>query len=102
MNTWTLNRFYSFHFILPFLMVVLIGCHLTLLHEYGSSNPLGMDRRGMMVPFYPYYFYSDLLGLVAGIGCFSYFLLLEPYLLVGPLNYEEANPLVTPIHIKSE
>lgn len=98
----TLNRFYSFHFILPFLMVLLIGLHLSLLHEFGSSNPLGVDRRTMMVPFFPYYFYRDLLGGIVGAGVFAYLLLLDPYLLSDPLNYEEANYLVTPLHIKPE
>lgn len=98
----TLNRFYSFHFILPFLILCLVGVHLTLLHEFGSSNPLGVDRRTMMVPFYPYYFYRDLVGLIVGTGVFRYFVFLDPYVLSDPLNYEEANPLVTPLHIKPE
>jgi len=98
----TLNRFYSFHFILPFIMVFLIGLHLSLLHDYGSSNPLGVDSRSIMVPFFPYYFYSDLMGMVVGARIFSYLVLLDPYVLSDPLNYEEANFLVTPLHIKPE
>nr|YP_010316104.1 cytochrome b [Hydroides elegans]UNA71672.1 cytochrome b [Hydroides elegans] len=98
----TLNRFYSFHFLLPFLMLVVMGGHLSLLHEFGSSNPLGLDSRISMVPFYPYYLYSDILGLSLWMMMSSYFVFLNPYVLSDALNYEEANPLVTPLHIKPE
>ncbi len=98
----TLNRFYSFHFILPFLIMFLVILHLSLLHDFGSSNPLGVDRRTIMVPFYPYYFYSDYLGIVLGAGVLSYLCFVDPYLIADPINYEEANFLVTPLHIKPE
>lgn len=83
-------------------MLVLMGTHLALLHEFGSFNPLGVDSRGIMVPFFPYYFYSDLLGVILGVRVLSYLVFLDPYLLSDPLNYEEANPMVTPLHIKPE
>nr|QUG10616.1 cytochrome b [Hydroides norvegica] len=98
----TLNRFYSFHFILPFLMLVVMGGHLSLLHEFGSSNPLGLDSRSAMVPFYPHYLYSDMMGLSLWIMASAYFVFVNPYILSDALNYEEANPLVTPLHIKPE
>ena len=83
-------------------MVPLIGFHLFLLHEHGSSNPLGVDGRTIIVPFFPYYVYGDLLGIIVGAGLVRLVVLEYPYVFAEPLNYEKANPLVTPLHIKPE
>lgn len=99
----TLNRFYSFHFLLPFVMVPLVGLHLHFLHKLGSSNPLGVDGDdGDLVPFHPYYTLADLQGIIG--ACFVLDLLVceYPYLLGDPENFVPANPLNTPIHIKPE
>jgi len=58
----TLTRFYSFHFLLPFLIVLLTVLHLFYLHEQGSNNPLGINRDSEMIPFHPYYTVRDILG----------------------------------------
>ena len=60
----TLNRFYSFHFLLPFVIAVLVLLHLIFLHDTGSSNPLGLTFSADKVPFSPYFSVKDLLGVV--------------------------------------
>jgi len=57
----TLNRFYALHYLLPFIIVAVVGLHLMALHQHGSNNPLGIDRRGPQdsIPFHPYYTMKD-------------------------------------------
>lgn len=100
----TLNRFYSFHFILPLLMVMVVLVHLIFLHDKGSSNPLGADSDYdfLNVPFYPHYFWADMIAASAGMMVFSVFVLLYPHLLGCPENFEPANPMKTPVHIQPE
>merc|ERR1711890_80102 len=90
----TLTRFFSFHFICPFVIAALVLVHLIYLHQTGSNNPLGFSRDKDKLPFHPYFTIKDAL-------VFS-FVLLEPYTLGDPENFIPANPLVTPVHIKPE
>nr|AGH24383.1 apocytochrome b [Reclinomonas americana ATCC 50283] len=98
----TLNRFFSLHYLLPFVIAGLVGLHLVVLHEDGSNNPLGIDSKVDKVPFYPYYYVKDLFGIVVFGLFFSVFVFFYPNLLGHPDNYIEANPLVTPPHIVPE
>jgi len=98
----TLNRFFSLHYLLPFIIAGLVGLHLILLHEDGSNNPLGIDSKTDKIPFYPYFYVKDLFGAIIFAIFFSIFLYFYPNLLGHPDNYIEANPLVTPAHIVPE
>ena len=69
----TLNRFFSLHYILPFVIAALALAHLVLLHENGSNNPLGVDSKTESISFYPYFYVKDLFGLI--ILFIVYFLL---------------------------
>lgn len=101
-NNATLNRFYSFHFILPFIIIFLVIIHLFYLHETGSSNPLGLNRNYYKIPFNPYYSIKDILGFLILIILLLLICLINPYYLSDPENYNKANPIVTPIHIQPE
>nr|WBP64308.1 cytochrome b [Elephas maximus maximus]WCR50976.1 cytochrome b [Elephas maximus indicus] len=98
----TLNRFFAFHFILPFTMVALAGVHLTFLHETGSNNPLGLTSDSDKIPFHPYYTIKDFLGLLILILLLLLLALLSPDMLGDPDNHMPADPLNTPLHIKPE
>nr|YP_010586249.1 cytochrome b [Himalopsyche malenanda]UZZ44011.1 cytochrome b [Himalopsyche malenanda] len=98
----TLNRFFSFHFILPFIILMMVIIHLTFLHETGSNNPLGMNSNLDKISFHPYFTFKDLLGFILAIMFLSWLTLLNPYLLGDTDNFIAANPLVTPIHIQPE
>lgn len=98
----TLNRFFSFHFVLPFAILGLVIIHLILLHETGSSNPLGLNRNYYKISFYPFFLLKDLV-LIIFIFLLSIFLIFfDPWLLADPENFIPANSLVTPIHIQPE
>lgn len=98
----TLNRFFSLHYLLPFLITGLVIVHLSLLHLEGSNNPLGICSKLDTVPFYPYFYLKDLFGLICFFIVFSYFLYFNPNLMGHPDNYIRANALVTPTHIVPE
>lgn len=98
----TLTRFYSLHFIIPFVILALTIIHLIFLHQTGSNNPLGIKSNIDKVPFHPYFSVKDILGFLIVISIFLIFILLEPYLLGDPDNFTPANPLVTPKHIQPE
>jgi len=98
----TLSRFYSFHFLLPFIVSGLRLVHLALLHEYGSRNPLGLPSRRDKIPFTPYFRYKDLLGVIFTMLVFLAIVIYKPWALGDPENFVPANPLVTPIHIQPE
>nr|WMH03363.1 cytochrome b [Encyrtus aurantii] len=101
-NNATLNRFYSFHFIMPFIIMFMVIMHLIFLHETGSSNPLGLNSNLFKIPFNPYYSIKDILGFIIMVIMFLLICLLHPYLLSDPENYIKANSLVTPTHIQPE
>ncbi|HJM92542.1 MAG: cytochrome b/b6 [Alphaproteobacteria bacterium] len=100
----TLNRFYSLHYLLPFVIFAVVFIHLWALHVHKSNNPLGIDIKGPQdtIPFHPYYTVKDLYGMgIFGI-IFAWLLFFAPNLLGEPDNYIPANPLVTPTHIVPE
>ena len=98
----TLNRFFSLHFLLPFLIAGLSVIHLALLHEHGSNNPLGVESSVDKISFYPYFYVKDLLAFFVLIFSFSIFVFYFPNLMGHPDNYIPANPMVTPAHIVPE
>lgn len=98
----TLNRFFSFHFVLPFVITALVGLHLILLHKDGSNNPLGIDSTIDRIPFLPYFYVKDFFGILLFATFFSFFVIYAPNYLGHPDNYIEANPMVTPAHIVPE
>ena len=98
----TLNRFFIFHFILPFVIILFGVIHIIYLHESGSRNPTGLQSDYSKYPFHTYYSYKDITGIFVFILLLILISILEPNLLTDPDNYIFANPLVTPIHIKPE
>nr|YP_009338607.1 cytochrome b [Chloronia mirifica]ANT70544.1 cytochrome b [Chloronia mirifica] len=98
----TLTRFFTFHFILPFIMLALTMIHLLFLHQTGSNNPLGINSNFDKIPFHPYFSFKDLIGFLIIIMLLTLLTLLNPYLLGDPDNFTPANPLVTPAHIQPE
>nr|UGS80397.1 cytochrome b [Lachesilla picticeps] len=98
----TLTRFFTFHFLFPFIITALVMIHLLFLHQTGSSNPLGLSMDIDKMSFHPYFSFKDLVGfLILGILLISV-VLISPYTLGDPDNFIPANPLVTPIHIQPE
>lgn len=98
----TLNRFFSLHYLLPFVLAGLAVVHLIALHVDGSNNPLGVSGNADKIPFHPYYSIKDLLGYCLFAIFFSCFVYFAPNLLGHADNYIQANPLVTPPHIQPE
>ncbi|WCT72509.1 cytochrome b/b6 [Sphingomonas naphthae] len=99
-----LNRFFSLHYLLPFVIAGVIILHIWALHIPGSNNPTGVDVKGPQdtVPFHPYYTAKDGFGLGVFLVCFSLLLFFAPNALGHPDNYIAANPLSTPAHIVPE
>nr|YP_010988051.1 cytochrome b [Hypsipetes amaurotis]BAD20244.1 cytochrome b [Hypsipetes amaurotis amaurotis]BAF36448.1 cytochrome b [Hypsipetes amaurotis nagamichii]WON66584.1 cytochrome b [Hypsipetes amaurotis]BAD20245.1 cytochrome b [Hypsipetes amaurotis amaurotis]BAD20246.1 cytochrome b [Hypsipetes amaurotis amaurotis] len=98
----TLTRFFAIHFLLPFVIAGLTVVHLTLLHETGSNNPLGIPSDCDKIPFHPYYSTKDILGFALLFILLASLALFSPNLLGDPENFTPANPLATPPHIKPE
>lgn len=100
----TLNRFFSLHFLLPFVIVGVVLLHLVALHTSGSNNPSGVEIKTKkdIISFHPYFTIKDMVGFVAFFLVFGYFLFFYPNSLGHPDNYIEANPMVTPAHIVPE
>nr|Q9T7T7.1 RecName: Full=Cytochrome b; AltName: Full=Complex III subunit 3; AltName: Full=Complex III subunit III; AltName: Full=Cytochrome b-c1 complex subunit 3; AltName: Full=Ubiquinol-cytochrome-c reductase complex cytochrome b subunit [Brachytarsomys albicauda]AAF15135.1 cytochrome b [Brachytarsomys albicauda] len=98
----TLTRFFTFHFILPFIITALAMVHLLFLHETGSNNPSGLNSDADKIPFHPYFTIKDVLGILVLLTILTAFTLFVPDLLGDPDNYISANPLNTPPHIKPE
>ena len=98
----TLNRFFSLHYLLPFLICGLTVLHLSLLHRDGSNNPLGINVDVETVPFYPYFYVKDLFFFLLVFLFFLIVVFYYPNFLGHPDNYIPANPLVTPPHIVPE
>nr|ACO06120.1 cytochrome b [Cephalonomia gallicola] len=101
-NNATLNRFFSFHFILPFIIFMMMLIHLMSLHFYGSSNPLGINSNLNKIPFHNYFTFKDLIGLMMLMISILMLILINPNLLNDPDNFSIANPMITPIHIQPE
>nr|ABY80888.1 cytochrome b [Lepidophyma sp. JBP-2007] len=98
----TLTRFFTFHFILPFIIIAMAALHLLFLHETGSNNPTGLNSNTDKIPFHPFFSYKDLLGAIIISVMLLLLALFSPALLGDPENFTPANPLVTPPHIKPE
>uniref|UniRef100_A0AAU6PBY8 Cytochrome b n=1 Tax=Destinoides conspicuus TaxID=3137869 RepID=A0AAU6PBY8_9HEMI len=98
----TLSRFFSLHFLFPFLIVVLTIIHLFFLHMSGSNNPIGLNSMFDKIPFHPYFSIKDIYGFCLVILIFISLNLYVPYFLSDPDNFIPANPMVTPVHIQPE
>ncbi|OGS50892.1 MAG: cytochrome B [Erythrobacter sp. RIFCSPHIGHO2_12_FULL_63_10] len=100
----TLNRFYSLHYLLPFVIVGVVILHVWALHIPGSSNPTGVEVKSESdtVPFHPYYTAKDGFGLGVIMILFTIMVFFLPNALGHPDNYIEANPMSTPAHIVPE
>jgi len=100
----TLNRFFSLHYLLPFVLAALVGLHIWALHVVGNNNPTGIEVKGPQdtVPFTPYYAVKDLFFLALFVIFYSVIVFYLPNLLGNPDNYIQANPLVTPPDIVPE
>ncbi|MBA17629.1 MAG: cytochrome b, partial [Sphingomonas sp.] len=99
-----LNRFFSLHYLLPFVIAAVVILHIWALHIPGSSNPTGVEVKDEQdtVPFHPYYTAKDGLGLVVFLIVFAGLVFFAPDMLGHPDNYIPANPLSTPAHIVPE
>nr|YP_001798504.1 cytochrome b [Friesea antarctica]ABS57602.1 cytochrome b [Friesea antarctica] len=98
----TLTRFFTFHFLIPFMIVGAVMVHLLFLHQTGSNNPMGLNANFNKIPFHPYYSFKDLMGLIFMLWTLFLICLMFPYSLGDVENFIPANPLVTPIHIQPE
>jgi len=98
----TLNRFFSLHYLLPFLISVFALIHLYFLHIYGSNNPLGIVNLYDKITFIPYFYVKDFFIFIIALFIFSIICFFNPNLLGHPDNYIIANSLVTPTHIVPE
>nr|YP_010014985.1 cytochrome b [Halocynthia aurantium]QOI13836.1 cytochrome b [Halocynthia aurantium] len=98
----TLTRFYTFHFIFPFLIAVLSLVHLVFLHSKGSTNPLKIATTGFKVSFWPYFGIKDIYGFLVVFWVLYLVVGFFPDVFGDPDNFMKANPMVTPLHIKPE
>lgn len=97
----TLNRIYSLHFLLPFILLLLIIIHLLFLHKKGSSNPLGISRISRKIKFFPFFTFKDLIGFVI-LALLLFTIIFFPTLFSDCDNFIISNPIVTPSHIQPE
>ena len=100
----TLNRFFSLHYLLPFVILGVVVIHIIALHRFGSNNPIGIDTKGQqdVIPFHPYYTVKDLFGMGVFFIFFAFWVFYAPTSLGDPDNFIPANPLSTPEHIVPE
>jgi quinol-cytochrome oxidoreductase complex cytochrome b subunit len=100
----TLNRFFSLHYLLPFMIAGVVGLHIWALHVPGNNNPTGVNVKSKedTVPFHPYYTVKDGFAIVVFMILFASFVFYNPNVLNHADNYTPANPLVTPAHIVPE
>lgn len=98
----TLTRFFSFHFVLPFVIVFMVVLHLVFLHETGSGNPLGVNSDVDRVEFHPGFVVKDVVGLLIALFVLLMISLEYPYVFMDVENFIPSNPLVTPVHIQPE
>nr|YP_006576244.1 cytochrome b [Perna viridis]AFK75944.1 cytochrome b [Perna viridis]UJM44258.1 cytochrome b [Perna viridis] len=99
---YTLQRFFIFHFLLPFVIIVFSTLHLFFLHENGSNNPLGISSDSMCIPFHPFYTVKDIFGFVCFGWALMYFVCVNPELVVNKINYHPADPYHTPLQVEPE
>nr|QDI93983.1 cytochrome b [Tuxedo flavicollis] len=98
----TLTRFFTLHFLMPFIVAMMVMIHLLFLHQSGSNNPLGLNSNYDKIPFHPYFSIKDYMGMMIALSMFILLNLWEPTALGDPENFIPANPLVTPLHIQPE
>ncbi len=100
----TLNRFFSLHYLMPFVLFAVVGLHVVALHMTKSNNPDGIEMKGPQdsVPFHPYFTAKDSVGIGVFLLFFAFFVFFAPNFFGEPDNYIEANPLQTPPHIVPE
>ncbi|MCE3231959.1 MAG: cytochrome b [Rickettsiaceae bacterium] len=100
----TLNRFFSLHYLLPFVILGLVVLHVVALHTTGSNNPTGVEVKSDKdtIPFHPYYTVKDFFGFGVFFIVYAYFIFFYPNYLGHPDNYIPADPMVTPAHIVPE
>lgn len=100
----TLNRFFSLHYLLPFVIFALVAIHVIALHIHGSTNPTGVEVKSKKdtINFHPYYTVKDFFGFGVFFLIYGYFIFYAPNYLGHPDNYIPANPMVTPAHIVPE
>uniref|UniRef100_UPI0030FE6063 cytochrome b n=1 Tax=Bothriocroton hydrosauri TaxID=59643 RepID=UPI0030FE6063 len=98
----TLIRFFSLHFIMPFILLVMVFIHILLIHEKGSSNPLGLSLNIDKIPFHPYFTIKDIFGYLVSLMVFNIVIFQYPYTLMDAENFNMANPMITPPHIQPE
>ena len=98
----TLNRFFSLHYILPFLLAALALAHLIALHTHGSNNPNGVSSNGDRIAIHPYFMFKDLITIFFFFLVLSIIVFYYPNLLGHSDNYIEANPMSTPASIVPE
>jgi quinol-cytochrome oxidoreductase complex cytochrome b subunit len=98
----TLNRFFSLHYLLPFILAAAVIAHLVSLHEVGSNNPLGISALSDKIAFHPYLWIKDVFGWLLIGFVYLAFVFYSPNTLGHPDNYVEGNPMVTPAHIVPE
>ena len=98
----TLTRFFSVHFLLPFIIAALTIVHLLFLHQTGSNNPIGINSNSDKISFHPFFSFKDILGFIIIVWRLVWLSTTNPYLLGDVENFIPANPLVTPVHIQPE
>ncbi len=98
----TLVRFFSFHFLVPFIVAAVALIHIALLHSSGSSNPLGLGSNYNKVEFHKEFSMKDYLGVCVILTLFTLIVLIFPWDLGDPENFNVANPMVAPVHIQPE
>lgn len=101
-NRATLTRFFSLHFLLPFIILVFIIIHIIFLHSTGRNNPLGTSLNTDKIPFHPYFVWKDIFGFFFLIVIFTTLILIYPSYFRDPENFIPANPIITPTHIQPE
>ena len=98
----TLNRFFSLHFLLPFVLAALVVGHLLALHTHGSNNPNGVTGNGDRIAFHPYFVFKDLVTILLFLLALAIIVFYYPNLLGHSDNYIPANPMSTPASIVPE
>nr|UFK32204.1 cytochrome b [Agnesiella roxana] len=98
----TLSRFFSLHFLMPFIVMMMTMIHIFFLHSTGSNNPIGLNSNTDKIPFHPYFSIKDIMGVMMIASGLLIINLSEPYMLSDPDNFINANPMVTPVHIQPE
>nr|YP_010564475.1 cytochrome b [Pisidia serratifrons]UZA47091.1 cytochrome b [Pisidia serratifrons] len=98
----TLTRFFTFHFLFPFIIAAFVMIHILFLHNSGANNPLGINSKTDKIPFHPYFTFKDIVGFLIMMIIMFTLTLSNPYMLGDPDNFIQANPLITPAHIQPE